>query len=499
MKNTGSVAGDEIVQVYVKTPDSPASLERPIKRLRGFKRVTIPAGQTQKVSIVVDCADLWFWDTKNKCITFDKGNYIFEVGASSKDIKGQLTATMSGTYNSVLKTVVIEAEKLVLKPGNTMTTSVTAAMSDDSFFNLKNAKVSYKSNNPAVVSIDANGKVTATGVGVALISASVTINGKTVSNSCPVKVMPDLTPKAITIDGKAIEGFTNESKAYSFLMAPNAKLPVVNATAVSSGIKVEVEQAKGIPGTTIVRYLDEISQEKNVYYFNFDGTSVSEEFNASPFGKQWQWVRNNPAKVSMTKKAGALTITSEVGDVSEGTNSAKNILLQSANNDWTIDTKFVCSRNPSQPEHAGIIAYQDDDNFVKFVLRAVSKTSNSRQVPGADETRAGTLDLIIEENGIAKSFGTVNLQTSATGENSLMLRLEKKQGTYTATYSTDGTKFNKVAAGPSLLKDIKAGLIVCDGIIIQGMKSMFYFNSDTTKPSSPFDVSFDYFHITNNK
>lgn len=311
--------------------------------------------------------------------------------------------------------------------------------------------------------------------------------------------MPDLTPKAITIDGKAIEGFTNESKAYSFLMAPNAKLPVVNATAVSSGIKVEVEQAKGIPGTTIVRYLDEISQEKNVYYFNFDGTSVSEEFNASPFGKQWQWVRNNQAKVSMTKKAGALTITSEVGDVSEGTNSAKNILVQSANNDWTIDTKFVCSRNPSQPEHAGIIAYQDDDNFVKFVLRAVSKTSNARLVPGAEETRAGTLDLIIEENGIAKSFGTVNLQTSATGENSLMLRLVKKQGTYTATYSTDGTTFNKVAAGPSLLKDIKAGLIVCDGIIIQGMKSMFYFNSDTTKPSSPFDVSFDYFHITNNK
>ena len=239
VKNTGSVAGDEIVQVYVKTPDSPASLERPIKRLRGFKRVTIPAGQTQKVSIVVDCADLWFWDTKNKCITFDKGNYIFEVGASSKDIKGQLTATMSGTYNSVLKTVVIEAEKLVLKPGNTMTTSVTAAMSDDSFFNLKNAKVSYKSNNPAVVSIDANGKVTATGVGVALISASVTINGKTVSNSCPVKVMPDLTPKAITIDGKAIEGFTNESKAYSFLMAPTPNFLLSMQQPFPSGIKVD--------------------------------------------------------------------------------------------------------------------------------------------------------------------------------------------------------------------------------------------------------------------
>lgn len=497
VKNTGSVDGDEVVQIYVKTPDSPASLERPIKRLRGFKRVTIPAGQTKRVSIEVDCADLWFWNIKNKRIMFDKGNYIFEVGASSKDIKGQLKAVMSGEYKSVVKLVVIEGEKLVLKPGNTMTTSITAAMSDDSFADLKRAKVAYSSNNPAVVSIDATGKVTATGVGVALISASVTVNGITVSNSCPVKVMPDLTPKAILIDGKNVEGFTMENKAYSFLMTANSKIPVITATAQSSGIKVDVEQAKSIPGTTVVKYLDEISQEKNVYYFNFDGASVSEEFNASPFGKQWQWVRNNPATSSLSKKVGTLTITSEVGDVSEGTNNAKNILLQSANNDWTIDTKLVCSRNPSQPEHAGIIAYQDDDNFVKFVLRAQTKSSQGRPVPGADETRPGTLDLIIEENGIAKSMGSLNLRASATGESSLMLRLEKKQGTYTATYSTDGTKFDKVAAGTSLLKDIKAGLLVCDGIIIQGMKSVFYFNSDTTKPNSPFDVSFDYFHITN--
>ena len=64
VKNTGEVDGDEVVQVYVRTPDSPASLERPIKRLKGFKSVTIPAGQTKTVSIDIDCADLWFWDIK---------------------------------------------------------------------------------------------------------------------------------------------------------------------------------------------------------------------------------------------------------------------------------------------------------------------------------------------------------------------------------------------------------------------------------------------------
>ena len=115
VKNSGKADGDEVVQLYVKTPNSPAALQRPIKRLKGFKRVTIPAGQTKKVSIEVDCADLWFWDAKNDKITFDQGKYVFEIGASSKDIRGQVEATMSGTYTPVLNTVVAGADKIVLR------------------------------------------------------------------------------------------------------------------------------------------------------------------------------------------------------------------------------------------------------------------------------------------------------------------------------------------------------------------------------------------------
>jgi hypothetical protein len=42
-----------------------------------------------------------------------------------------------------------------------------------------------------------------------------------------------------------------------------------------------------------------------------------------------------------------------------------------------------------------------------------------------------------------------------------------------------------------------AGLIVCDGTVAQYMKSTFWFDSDATKPGTPFDVSFDYFRIKN--
>ena len=207
VKNTGGVDGDEVVQIYVRTPDSPASLERPIKRLKGFQRVTIAAGQTKTVSIDIDCADLWFWDSKNDRITFDQGKYIFEIGASSKDIRGKVEAVMSGTYNPVLKTVVAECGKVILRPGNSVQTSVTAAMSDDSFYKIGNAKVMYKSNNPAVASVDEKGIVTANGVGTASIFAYVTVNGKTLSDSYPLKVMPDLKPVSITVNGKKVHGF----------------------------------------------------------------------------------------------------------------------------------------------------------------------------------------------------------------------------------------------------------------------------------------------------
>jgi beta-glucosidase-like glycosyl hydrolase len=490
LKNTGAVDGDEVVQVYVKTPDSPAELERPIKRLKGFKRVTIPAGQTKRVSIDIDCNDLWFWDAEAGKITFDQGSYIFEVGASSKDIKAELEAVMSGEYKPLLTTVVAESDKMILRPGNTAQTSVTAAMSDDSFFDISKAEIEYKSNNPAVVSVDENGKVTATGVGVASVFAYVTIDGVTESNSYPVKVMPDLNPKSILVNGKAIEGFNKEVKAYSYLLKDKTKVPELKATAAGNGITVDIEQAKQIPGTAVVKFIDNITLETNTYYFNFDVEAVSDEFNGA-VGSQWQWIRENAATQSLSANDGSLTITSEVGDVSEGTNNAKNILLQSANNDWTAETKLTASRMPSQPENAGILAYQDDDNFVKFMFRAVIKTTRQR------EPQPGTIDLMMEENGIAKSLASFNLKNEITGDQALVLKLDKKGSIYTASYSLDGENFEELGTADLALEDIKTGLMVGDGIITGYMKSTFWFDSDTTKPDSPFDVAFDYFRITN--
>ena len=496
VQNTGKFDGDEVVQVYVKTPDSPASLERPIKRLKGFQRVTIPAGQMKTVSIDIACEDLWFWDSEKDRITFDPGRYLFEIGASSRDIRGQVEATMSGTYVPVLKTVVAETDRVVLRPGDRVKTSVTAAMSDDSFYDIGKASVTYKSNHPSVATVDESGNVTATGVGTALIFAYVTIDGVTVSGSCPLKVMPDLRPEFISVGGKNIKGFDQNIKAYSYLLKEDAKVPVVRAGALSDGVSVEIDKAKGIPGTTVVTFIDDITLETNTYFLNFDTKSVSDEFNTAAIGEQWEWLRAHPSNYSLSKRPGWVTITSEPGDVSESTNNAKNLLLQSANNDWTIETKLTASRVPAQPENAGILAYQDDMNFVKLMFRAVIKTTRfGRQ--GGQTQRPGTIDLIMEENDIAKSVASFDLPEPIIGEENLLLKLEKRGSLYTGYYSLDGESFEKLGTAELLLKDIRAGLIVCDGIVTQYMKSTFWFDSDTTKPGQPFDVSFDYFRIEN--
>jgi beta-glucosidase len=96
-----------------------------------------------------------------------------------------------------------------------------------------------------------------------------------------------------------------------------------------------------------------------------------------------------------------------------------------------------------------------------------------------------------------KSLASFNLKNEIINDNSLILRLEKKGSIYTAYYSLDRENYELLGTTDMLLKDIKAGLIVCDGIVTQYMKSTFWFDSSTTKPDTPFDASFDYFRIEN--
>ncbi|HEY0796832.1 MAG TPA: glycoside hydrolase family 3 C-terminal domain-containing protein [Acidisarcina sp.] len=83
--NTGSMAGDEVVQLYVKHLKS--KVERPAEQLAGFKRVTLNAGETKSVEIPLKAQTLAYWDEKQSGMKVETEPISLLVGDSSKDIK----------------------------------------------------------------------------------------------------------------------------------------------------------------------------------------------------------------------------------------------------------------------------------------------------------------------------------------------------------------------------------------------------------------------------
>ena len=207
-------------------------------------------------------------------------------------------------------------------------------------------------------------------------------------------------------------------------------------------------------------------------------------------------MRENPSNQSLSKKPGSLVIISQKGDIVGSNNNAENILLQSANTDWTIDSKIVYSRKPSgSAQNGGILAYQDDDNFVKLVYRA----SGGRRGFGGPATTGvapGSVDLIVESDGYQRSAATLSMADIIKDDNTLVLRLEKKGSIYSASCSSDGKNFKTVGTADIILKNAKVGMIACDGVSTSGGGNFPGMQQQSSQPQTPFEVAYDYFHIT---
>jgi beta-glucosidase len=85
VRNTGSLAGDEVVQLYVR--DVEASVKRPKKQLMGFERISLRPGETRSVSFTVSPDRLAFWDEKRQAWIVEPGAFEVMVGSSSADVR----------------------------------------------------------------------------------------------------------------------------------------------------------------------------------------------------------------------------------------------------------------------------------------------------------------------------------------------------------------------------------------------------------------------------
>ncbi len=81
VKNTGTRSGDEVVQLYLHDPV--ASLSQPVRRLRGFERVTLKPNQSRRVTFTIDRSDFGFYDNEGKYVV-EPGTIELYAGDSSE-------------------------------------------------------------------------------------------------------------------------------------------------------------------------------------------------------------------------------------------------------------------------------------------------------------------------------------------------------------------------------------------------------------------------------
>ncbi|MFZ0826157.1 MAG: glycoside hydrolase family 3 C-terminal domain-containing protein [Verrucomicrobiia bacterium] len=82
--NTGSRAGAEVAELYVHQNDP--SVARPLKELKGFKKISLKPGETQTVSIPLDQRAFAFYDPAKAGWVAEAGDYKIQIGSSSRDI-----------------------------------------------------------------------------------------------------------------------------------------------------------------------------------------------------------------------------------------------------------------------------------------------------------------------------------------------------------------------------------------------------------------------------
>ena len=95
--NSGDVDSDEVIQLYMRDPF--ATIARPKRELRGFKRVHIPAGESRTVSFTLTPDQMAYYTARDGWIV-EPGKIEFMVGASADDIRARAEVIIDQAYHT---------------------------------------------------------------------------------------------------------------------------------------------------------------------------------------------------------------------------------------------------------------------------------------------------------------------------------------------------------------------------------------------------------------
>jgi len=484
--NTGATAGEDLVQLYVSTPDAPAALQRPIKRLEGFQQVQLAPGQTKTVTLTVKVPDLAFFSNALNRYEVDDGRYGIQIASSADDVLLQRFVTVSGGLTPVPSVLTAQPtmpgdaargiqQRVMFPEDAVVEPNLTVSMNDESLYGQISAGQSkpfpagmsfkFTSDRPDVVNVAPNGTIRTIGNGVATITATATDQGVSSSTQFVIRVLSQLD--RLAVNGATLPGFNPDTYGYDVIVPDGTGVPQISASSPDPTASVAVTQATSVPGIATVTETgpDGIASTYNVY---FARRARSDDFNGGAVGPQWTWIRQDPSTEQVS--GGSLRITPEQGELGGTTNTARNILVQPALGDWMIESKLTFSSPPhADTQQAGIIAYQNDDNYLKLGWEYSSGIAQLAET--TEDSLSGT--------PVTQILTT--LPTAGVLSNTVWLRMVKIGPRYTTYYSTDGVHFVAIYDVGASLSNVNVGLFAFSG-------------ADTT---NDLNVAFDYFRVQN--
>ena len=145
-----------------------------------------------------------------------------------------------------------------------------------------------------------------------------------------------------------------------------------------------------------------------------------------------------------------------------------------------MTSKLTFSALPNAAtQQGGIIAYQDDDNYLKFDLEATSPT-NIQLSTSLEDSLQSNPAVSTSPIQVNQTLNTTPMNGVLPSDNTIWLRMTKKGHTYTTSYSLDGSTWVPVWSTGATLKNIKAGLFAFNG----------------AAATTNLQVAFDFFHVS---
>ena len=95
VKNVGAVAGKAAVQLYVR--DKESAVRRPVRELRAFEKAALQPGETKTVTFMLDKRAFAYWEPKCHDFFVESGEFVIEIGESSRDIRMAQPVQVEGT------------------------------------------------------------------------------------------------------------------------------------------------------------------------------------------------------------------------------------------------------------------------------------------------------------------------------------------------------------------------------------------------------------------